>query len=54
MRWTGYVARMGEKKTGYRILVERPQGKTPGIRRSWWVEIEINLKRYRMGLYWLD
>jgi hypothetical protein len=27
MRWTGHVARMGEKRNAYRILVGKPQGK---------------------------
>jgi hypothetical protein len=29
MRWTGHVARMGEKRNAYRILAENPEGKTP-------------------------
>jgi hypothetical protein len=28
MRWAGYVARMGEKRNAYRILVGKPKGKT--------------------------
>jgi hypothetical protein len=35
MRWAGYVARMGEGKGAYRILVGRPEGRNhledPGI-----------------------
>jgi hypothetical protein len=27
MRWAGHVARMGEKRNAYRILVEKPEGK---------------------------
>jgi hypothetical protein len=27
MRWVGHVARMGEKRNGYRILVGKPEGK---------------------------
>jgi hypothetical protein len=27
MRWTGHVARMGEKKNAYRLLVGKPEGK---------------------------
>jgi hypothetical protein len=27
MRWAGHVARMGEKKNAYRILVGRPEGR---------------------------
>jgi hypothetical protein len=29
MRWEGHVARMGEKRNAYRILVGRPEGKRP-------------------------
>jgi hypothetical protein len=27
MRWEGHVARMGEKRNAYRILVGKPEGK---------------------------
>jgi hypothetical protein len=27
MRWTGHVARMGEKRNAYKILVGKPEGK---------------------------
>jgi hypothetical protein len=27
IRWSGYVARMGEKRNAYRILVGKPEGK---------------------------
>jgi hypothetical protein len=29
MRWAGHAARMGEKKNAYRILVGKPERKTP-------------------------
>jgi hypothetical protein len=29
MRWAGHVARMGEKRDAYRILVGRPEGRRP-------------------------
>jgi hypothetical protein len=29
MRWAGHVAGMVEKKTEYRIFVEKPEGKRP-------------------------
>jgi hypothetical protein len=29
MRWVGHVARMGEKRGVYRVLVGRPEGKRP-------------------------
>jgi hypothetical protein len=39
MRWTGYVARMGEKRNAYRLLVGKPEGKRPlGRPRCRWVD----------------
>jgi hypothetical protein len=29
MRWAGHVALMGEKRRAYRVMVEKPDGKTP-------------------------
>jgi hypothetical protein len=29
MRWAGHVARMGEKKSAYKILVGKPEEKRP-------------------------
>jgi hypothetical protein len=29
MRWAGLVARMGERRNPYRILVGKPEGKRP-------------------------
>jgi hypothetical protein len=29
MRWAGHVARMGEKRNAYRLLVGNPEGKRP-------------------------
>jgi len=35
MRWTGHVARMGERSGAYRLLVGKPEGKNyfedPGV-----------------------
>jgi hypothetical protein len=46
MRWAGHVARIGEKKNAYRILVENPERKTPlGRRRRKWVDnIKMDLR----------
>jgi hypothetical protein len=42
MRWTGHVARMGETRNAYRILVGKPEGKRPlGRPRCRW---EDNIK----------
>jgi hypothetical protein len=37
MRWAGHVARMGEKRNAYTILVGKPEGKRPlgRPRRRW-------------------
>jgi hypothetical protein len=38
MRWTGHVARMGEKRNAYRLLVGKPEGRWPlGRRRRRWL-----------------
>jgi hypothetical protein len=38
MRWAGHVARMGEKRSAYRLLVVKPEGKRPlGRPRCRWV-----------------
>jgi hypothetical protein len=29
IRWAGHVARMGDKRSAYRILVGKPEGKRP-------------------------
>jgi hypothetical protein len=43
-RWTGHVARMAEKKSVYRILVGKPEGKRPlgGPKRRWEDNIKID------------
>jgi hypothetical protein len=33
MRWAGHLARMGEKRNAYRLLVGKPEGKR-SLRRS--------------------
>jgi hypothetical protein len=39
MRWVGLVARMGEKRNAYRLLVGKPEGKTSlGRPRRRWVD----------------
>jgi hypothetical protein len=39
MRWAGNVARMGEKKNVYRLLVGTPEGKRPlGRSRCRWMD----------------
>jgi hypothetical protein len=39
MRWAGHVARMGEKRSVYRLLVGKPEGKRPlGRPRRRWID----------------
>jgi hypothetical protein len=46
MRWTGHVARMGEGRVVYRVLVGRPEGKRPQgrPRRRWEDNIKMELR----------
>jgi hypothetical protein len=43
MRWAGHVARMGEKRNAYRLLVGKPEGRRPlgRPRRKWLDNIRI-------------
>ena len=37
MRWAAHVARMGERRVAYRVLVRKPEGKRPlGRHRRRW------------------
>jgi hypothetical protein len=56
MRWAGHVARMGEKRGAYRILVGRPEGRRPlgGPRRRWEDNIKIDLQEVAWGMDWID
>jgi hypothetical protein len=59
MRWAGHVARMGEKKNAYSLLVGRPEGNRPlGRPRHWWgIILRWSLERWDgvmwTGLVWL-
>jgi hypothetical protein len=46
MRWAGPVARMGEVRGAYKILVERPEGRRPlgRPRRRWEDNIKMDLR----------
>jgi hypothetical protein len=45
MRWAGHVARMGETRNVYRLLVGKPEGKRPlgRTRRRWVDNIKMDL-----------
>jgi hypothetical protein len=54
LRWVGHVARMGEKRNAYRILVGKPEGKRPlgRPRRRWvnnmdWIDLAQDSNQWR-------
>jgi hypothetical protein len=51
MRWEGHVARMGEKRNAYRLLVGKPEGKRPleRPRRMWADNIRMDLGEVGWG-----
>ena len=54
MRWAGHVARMGEEKGMYRVLVGKPEGKRPlGRPRRRWVD-NIRMDLQEVGCGYMD
>ena len=51
MRWAGHVARMGEERGLYRVLVGKPEGKRPLVRprRRWVDNIRMDLQEVGCG-----
>jgi hypothetical protein len=50
MRWVEHIARMGEKRNVYRLLVGKPEGKRPlGRQRCRWVD---NIKMDLLEIGW--
>jgi hypothetical protein len=51
MKWAGHVARMGEKRNAYRLLVGKPMGKSPlgRPRRRWVDNIRMDLGEVGKG-----
>jgi hypothetical protein len=47
MRWAVHVARMGQKRNSYRLLVGKPEGKRP--RRRWVDNIRMDLGEVGWG-----
>jgi hypothetical protein len=56
MTWAGHVARMGERKVLYRVLVWKPEGKRPLWRPKlrWEDNIKIGLQEVGCGGHGLD
>jgi hypothetical protein len=62
MRWAGHVARIGEGRKVYKVLVGKPEGKRPlgRPRRKWEDGITMDLRETGLGgrgvwigFYWL-
>jgi hypothetical protein len=54
MRWAGHVARMGEKRNVYMLLVGKPEGKRPlGRPRRRWIN-NSKMDLLETGLYVVD
>jgi hypothetical protein len=51
MRWAGHVALLGEKRTAYRLLAGKPDGKRPLVRsgRRWVGNIKMDLVEIGWG-----
>jgi hypothetical protein len=51
MRWAGHVARMGEKRNAYRLLMRKPEGRRPlgRPRRRWVDNIRMDLGEVGWG-----
>jgi hypothetical protein len=54
MRWAGQVARMGEDRGVHRVLVKKPEEKTPlgRPRRRWEDNIKVNFQEVGGGGSW--
>jgi hypothetical protein len=54
MWWAGHVARMGEKRNVYRLLVGKPEGRRPlGRQRRRWID-NIKMDLSEIGLNVVD
>ena len=53
MRCTGHVARMGERRVVYRVLVGKPEGKRPlgRPRHRWEYNIKLDLQEVGLGAW---
>jgi hypothetical protein len=51
MRWAGHVARTGEERRVYKVLVGKPEGKRPlgRPRRRWEDGIRMDLREIGLG-----
>ena len=56
MRWAGHVARMGDERGVYRVLVGKPGGRRSLVRprRRWVDNVRMDLQEVGCGyMYWI-
>jgi hypothetical protein len=53
VRWAGHVARMGEERKVYKVLMGKPEGKRPlgRPRRRWEDGIRMDLRGISLGVW---
>ena len=57
MRWAGYIARMGERRSACRVLVGKREGKKPLVKPShrWEDNIKMDLQDVGCGgMDWIE
>jgi hypothetical protein len=57
LRWAGHIARMGERRCAYRVLVGKPEGRRASgrPRHRWEDNIKIDLREVGWGgVDWID
>jgi hypothetical protein len=56
MRWTVHVARTGDRKGSYGVLVGKPEEKRPLVRprHRWEDNIKMDLLEVGWGMDWID
>jgi hypothetical protein len=57
MRWAEHVARVGERRCVFKVLVRKPEGKRPlgRLRRRWENNIKMDLQEVGYGgMDWID
>jgi hypothetical protein len=52
IRWAGHVARIGERRSAYSVVVDKPKGKITHARhrRMWENNIKIELQEVGRGM----
>jgi len=53
MRWAGHVARMGDRRSVFRVLVGKPEGTRPlgRPRRRWEDNIKMDIQEVGCGVW---